>query len=290
MDSLRSTDHTLVVYYTKLLTMWIVVFQFGSKMIRLAPLTVFVLVLCLDRTISYRRDYRFLKSYCKEPSAAFTSLMGTYATDGKYFGNIIQHVNSDGSKTPQIVLNNKQGLPLVGFGTWQLGGNASSVKDTIKQAIDAGYRLIDTAYIYDTEEPIGDVLQELFSSGKLKREDIFVTTKVWTTYFSKIRVLQSIRESLKKLKLNYVDLILLHFPTGFKDGKENFPKFKNGTIIPRTWRKDAYLEAWNAMENAVQLGLVSSIGVSNFNRNQMKKLLKSAKIKPVLNQVNFTVK
>lgn len=174
---------------------------------------------------------------------------------------------------------------MVGFGTWQLG-NDTTVKRAIRAAISAGYRLIDTAYIYGNEKAIGQVLHEMIAQGKVKRDDVFLTTKVWNNHHSTPKVLQSIRDSLKKLKLKQLDLVLLHFPVGFKEGSDNFPTFANGSIIPRSWRKDAYLESWEAMESAVKMGLTRSIGVSNFNQAQMRKVLAKAKIKPVLNQVS----
>lgn len=211
-------------------------------MLHLGPVTFLVVVILFSElALAYRRDHRFLDG-SHAPSLAFASLMGQYTAEGKYFGNIVRHGNSDGTVTEQIVLANQRCMPTVGFGTWQLGGNSSVIQTTIKQALDAGYRLIDTAYLYNTEDEIGDALAGAFADGKLKREDIFITTKVWPTYFSKAKVLQSIRDSLRKLKLQYLDLVLLHYPTGFKEGTDNYPTYPNGSIIPLSWKKDAYLE------------------------------------------------
>ena len=239
----------------------------------------------IDNIVAYRRDHRFQRYSTSGPSKAYKSLIGLYSQNSN-FGQLVQHVNSDKSITPQIIMNNNHCIPWIGFGTWQLGNNTNTIKNIIRQAIDAGYRLIDTAYIYNTEEGIGLALKDAFASGKLKRDDVFITTKVWLNHFSKPKVLQSIRDSLRKLKLNQVDLVLMHYPTGFKDGPDNYPKYPNGTIIPRTWQKDAYLETWQAMEDAHKLGLTRSIGVSNFNQEQIWKLLLNARIKPVINQVS----
>lgn len=182
-------------------------------------------------------------------------------------------------------MNNNYTIPMLGYGTYQLEED-SVVDRGVSVAIHSGYRLIDTAYFYANEHQIGATLSPLFVNGSLQREDVFLTTKVWNTHHSKARLLDSIRNSLEMLQVDYVDLVLLHFPTGFRDGDDYFPLYANRTIIPRSWAKDAYLEPWAALEEAVRLGLTRSIGVSNFNRSQMKKLLSKAKIKPVLNQVS----
>lgn len=201
-----------------------------------------------------------------------------------HFGELIDHRNSDGSVTRRVVMADGRSLPVLGFGTWQLG-NDTTVKRALLHALDAGYRLIDTAHLYGNEAPIGEVLRQRMSTGRLSRADLFVTTKVWSNHHSKARVMKSIRDSLRKLQLDYLDLVLLHYPAGFRDGTDLFPIYRNGSIIPRTWQKDSYLEPWRAMEEAVRLGLVRSIGVSNFNRRQTRKLLSNAKVRPVLNQV-----
>lgn len=206
----------------------------------------------------------------------------------EHFGLIVDHPHTDGSTSKQIVLNNGHCLPLVAFGTYQLG-NETAVKQAIKAAITSGYRLIDTAYIYENEETIGNILSELFKEGIIKREDLFITTKVWNNHQSKSSVNKSIRDSLKKLKVNYLDMVLLHYPTGFKENAGNYPKFSNGSIIPRTWRRDSYLESWKAMEDAVKNHLTLNIGVSNFNIDQMKKLLSNSQIKPAINQVTIAI-
>ncbi|KAH7638480.1 aldo-keto reductase family 1 member b10-like protein [Dermatophagoides farinae] len=219
-------------------------------------------------------------------STIFIVIVDVHQLNSSDFGRIVDHPHRDGSKSKQIVMNNGHCLPLVAFGTWQLGNN-SVVKRAIKSAITNGYRLIDTADIYGNEQMIGDILQELFKEGIINRDDLFITTKVWCNHFSKSSVIKSIQQSMQKLKVSYIDLVLLHYPTGFKenDDQDKYPKFKNGSIIPRTWKKDSYLETWESMEQAIRNNYTHSIGVSNFNRRQIKTLLSKATIKPVINQV-----
>lgn len=184
-----------------------------------------------------------------------------------------------------MVMNNGHTIPMVGFGTWQLG-NDSVVRSAVANAIKAGYKLIDTAYLYGNEKAIGDTLKDMIQRGLIKREDIFLTTKVWPTHFIKSKVLKSIRRSLKRLQVSQLDLVLLHFPTAFQEGKQLWPRFpENNSLIPHSWQNDSYLEAWRGMEEAVRLGLTRSIGVSNFNAAQVRTLLRAASIKPVVNQV-----
>ncbi len=267
-------------------------------------LSIILLLTTALSSSAHRRDHRFLPNYSRHPSPEYIRLLsayspkenGTSSPEEKYFGQRVERLDSKsrgGSKrrirTVGVVLNNGLSMPLVGFGTWQLEGNSTVKKSTIKKALEAGYRLLDTAYLYRTETAIGEALSETFTSKKLTREDVFVTTKVWPTFFSRVRVLQSIGDSLKKLQLSYVDLVLLHFPTGFREGAEDWPVFTgNRSVIPHSWKRNAFLESWQALEEAVQRNLTRSIGVSNFNRRQMRTLLRQAKVKPVLNQVQET--
>ncbi|PIO64083.1 oxidoreductase, aldo/keto reductase family protein, partial [Teladorsagia circumcincta] len=104
-------------------------------------------------------------------------------------------------------------MPQVGLGTWQ--SSPGEVKAAVKTAIENGYRLIDTAAVYENEEAIGEQIKELIDAGKIKREDLFITTKVWITHEHPDDTEGAIRESLRKLKMDYVDLYLSHMPTCF---------------------------------------------------------------------------
>ncbi|ETN80363.1 oxidoreductase, aldo/keto reductase family protein [Necator americanus] len=114
---------------------------------------------------------------------------------------------------PTITLSNGVKMPQVGLGTWQ--SSPAEVKGAVKAAIEAGYRLIDTAACYQNEGAIGDVIHELIQAGKVKREDLFITTKLWVTHLHPDDIESAIRESLRLLQLDYVDLYIPHMPTCF---------------------------------------------------------------------------
>lgn len=157
-----------------------------------------------------------------------------------------------------IKLNNGKSIPQIGVGTWTLKGDEAATN--VKLAIKAGFRHIDTAQGYDNEEAVGQGIKD---SG-INREDLFITTKVATNIMrdGKDAVRNSIIESLRKLKTDYLDLLLIHWPV-----------------------KDCIKDTWQVMEELVLEGKVRSLGVSNFNRHHLEDLLSYAKIHPVINQI-----
>uniref|UniRef100_A0A1A9WEI7 NADP-dependent oxidoreductase domain-containing protein n=1 Tax=Glossina brevipalpis TaxID=37001 RepID=A0A1A9WEI7_9MUSC len=168
------------------------------------------------------------------------------------------------SKTaPSIELSNGQKMPAVGLGTWQ--SKNKEAEQAVLNAIDIGYRHIDTAYIYENEKEIGRAINAKIAAGVIAREDIFVVTKLAGMHHKPKLVEAACRDSLTKLSLNYVDQYLIHFPVG--DGFVD------------------YVDTWKAMENLVDLGLVKGIGLSNFNAKQIDRILKICRIQPVVNQV-----
>lgn len=186
-----------------------------------------------------------------------------------------------------LTLPNGRKMPLVGYGTY-LADNEESLKIALRAALDAGYRKIDTALIYGNENIIGDVLQEYFRSGKLKREDIFITTKLWHNYMeSKERIRQGIEKSLKNLKLDYVDLYLVHIPMPrkFTTEVDLNPLDENGAAL--SVDADLVHVIWRGMEELVDAGLTKSIGVSNFNSKQIERINKIARIPIANNQVEI---
>ncbi|KAL7716038.1 Aldose reductase [Entamoeba marina] len=175
-------------------------------------------------------------------------------------------------------LNNGYHIPAIGFGTYM------AVKDECKKSVELalkhGYRLIDTAAVYQNEEEIGEVLEKVFKEGNIKREELFITTKLWCNRKEDVR--EAFEESLKKLKLDYVDLYLIHQPISYKK-EVPFPTKKEDFVdIP-------IQKVWGEMEKLVDEGLAKSIGVSNFNIPQLKELLSICRIKPVVNQLEFWV-
>ena len=164
-----------------------------------------------------------------------------------------------------VILNNGTEIPEIGFGTWQ---TTESVQKTVKAALEAGYRHIDTADIDGNEEEIGEAIEE---SG-IERKDLYLTTKIWNSNRSAQGVKYSVEQSLKKLKTNYLDLLLIHWPA-------NETQFEN-------W-KEINAETWKAMEELYKSGVVKTIGVSNFMLPQIKALLETAEVIPAVNQIEF---
>lgn len=180
-----------------------------------------------------------------------------------------------------LKLNNGSDIPIIGLGTYKaIKGEATSA---VKDAIDVGYRHFDCAWFYDNEEEVGLGIQAKIDEGVVKREDLFITTKLWNNFHAKEKVLPMLKEQLQKLKLDYVDLYLIHWPFGFKDDAGGWP-INDG---PGAYSDVDYIETWTMMEEGLKQGLVRSIGVSNFNSEQLERLLSVAKIKPVVNQIEI---
>ncbi|XP_064080839.1 aldo-keto reductase family 1 member B1-like isoform X2 [Macrobrachium nipponense] len=181
---------------------------------------------------------------------------------------------------PYLTFNNGQKVPAFGLGTWK--SKPGEVTQAVKDAINCGYRHIDCALVYGNEPEVGDAIKAKIADGTVKREDLFITSKLWNTYHSKNLVIPTLRESLTNLGLEYLDLYLIHWPMGYKEGDGHFPADENGKAL---YSDADYVDTWPEMEKAVEMGLVRSIGISNFNKHQTERILGVAKILPVTNQV-----
>ena len=157
-----------------------------------------------------------------------------------------------------LTLNIGVKMPLAGFGTFKIA-DAAECERNVASAIDAGYRLIDTAQAYGNEEYVGNAVKKC----GVARDELFITTKLWFRNFEKADAEKSLNESLKKLQLDYVDMVLLHWPYG-----------------------NVYA-AWRTLERFYEAGKIRAIGISNFDADRMIDLITFNKIKPCVNQIEM---
>ncbi|KAK6494842.1 aldo-keto reductase family 1 member A1-A-like [Huso huso] len=178
-------------------------------------------------------------------------------------------------------LSTGQKMPLVGLGTWKSA--PGEVKQAVLSALDSGYRHIDCAAAYGNEQEVGEALRERVGPGKpIKREHVFVTSKLWNTKHHPDDVEPACRKSLADLGLPFLDLYLMHWPMAFERGKVAMPRNADGTL---RYADTDYRDTWRAMEKLMDQGLVRAIGLSNFNARQTNDILGISKHKPVVNQV-----
>nr|CAD7203953.1 unnamed protein product [Timema douglasi] len=162
------------------------------------------------------------------------------------------------------------------------------IDSVIDTALEAGYRHIDTAYVYGNEAAIGKALKRWFDSGKIKREELFIVTKLPMVGLQADKVEKYLNRSLAALQLTYVDLYLIHFPCGLEERGENlFPQDESGNLILD--KTTEHVSLWKSMEAQVDAGKARSIGLSNFNARQIKRIVKSARIPPANLQVELHV-
>lgn len=181
------------------------------------------------------------------------------------------------------VLKFKNGdeMPAIGLGTWK--SDKGEVGKAVKTAINNGYRHIDCAAIYGNEAEIGEALSEIFKEGKVKREDLWITSKLWNDAHKKEDVIPALKITLEDLQLDYLDLYLIHWPVAFKKGigfPENDEQFLSLEEAP-------IIETWNAMLETKKLGLTKHVGVSNFSIPKLKKLIQETDDIPEMNQVEL---
>jgi diketogulonate reductase-like aldo/keto reductase len=185
----------------------------------------------------------------------------------------------DTLRDTQIPLNNGSGsIPALGFGT--LIPDPVATRNATKSALEAGFRLLDTAERYRTEREVGDAMQEVFRTGKIKRSDVFVITKLWNTNHRPERVKPAFEASLRKLQLDYVDLYLIHTPFAFRPGEEQDPRDADGKVIydPGV----TLLDTWRALERLVDGGRCKAIGLSDVSLEQTREIVQAARIRPAV--------
>lgn len=160
---------------------------------------------------------------------------------------------------------NGRTMPKIGLGTYRVK-DSDECRESVKYAIEQGYRSIDTAMIYGNEETVGQGIKEGLESTGLSREDLFITSKLWLTDFGRQNVEDAYRQSVAKLGLDYLDLYLMHWP---------------GT------NEAVMIDTWRGMEDLYKQNQVKNISVSNFTPEHFEALLAQVSIKPVINQVEF---
>ncbi|MED6262560.1 Aldo-keto reductase 1 member A1-A, partial [Ataeniobius toweri] len=179
-----------------------------------------------------------------------------------------------------VTLSSGQRMPMVGLGTWKSA--PGQVKRAVLAALDCVYRHIDCAAAYGNEQEVGEALALWLGAGKaLRRDEVFVTSKLWNTKHDPEDVEDTCRTCLAHLGLSYLDLYLMHWPMAFKRGKELMPRQDDGSIC---YSDTHYRDTWKAMENLVDEGFVKAIGLSNFNARQIDDIMSIARHKPVVNQ------
>lgn len=162
----------------------------------------------------------------------------------------------------------------LGFGTWGL--SKAQTKDSVRAALEAGYRHFDLAYICNNEKEAGNAISEWMNETKTKRQDLFITSKLWNTQHRPENVKPAILSCLDRLKLDYLDLFLIHWPYAFKPN-ETKPVLDSVTIN----------ETWKAMEKIQFEGLTKEIGVSNFCQKNLQNLMQFSEKKPFMNQIEI---
>lgn len=189
-----------------------------------------------------------------------------------------------------FTLNTGASIPAVGFGTFASEGAVGESYKSTKCALEAGYRHLDCAWFYQNEEEIGEAIADFLKeqNGKVKREDLFICTKVWNHLHEPAEVEWSLNDSLKKLKLDYVDLFLMHWPIAAERTDDYNPKIgPDGKYVIKKELTENHEPTWRAMEALYHQGKARAIGVSNFEIPQLEKLYQYATVRPAVNQVEI---
>lgn len=185
---------------------------------------------------------------------------------------------------PEIVLSNGKKMPVLGVGTAEFPNLPAPevVTRAMLDAIELGYRMLDTAAVYQTEIPLGEAISQALDLGLIKsRDELFITSKLYATDAYGDRVIPALTKTLQNLKLEYLDQYLIHWPVSMKPGATPFPPSAED-VVPMDIKS-----VWKAMEECQTLGLAKSIGVSNFSCKKLADILAFAKIPPAVNQVEM---
>src|SRR3984885_12440517 len=185
----------------------------------------------------------------------------------------------DNLRYTKIPLTNGAGaIPALGFGT--LIPDPIATKKATTAALEAGFRQLDSSERYRNETEVGEAMQEVFKAGKIKREEVFIATKLWNNNHRPERVKPAFEASLDRLQLDYADLYLVHTPFAFQPGDDQDPRDANGNVIYD--KGVTLLDTWRALEGLVAEGKCKAIGLSDVSLDQTKEIFEASRIKPAV--------
>lgn len=180
-----------------------------------------------------------------------------------------------------LSFKNGDTIPAIGLGTWK--SKPGEVQQAVVEAIRAGYRHIDCASAYGNEPEVGNAIQQMISEKVIRRDELWVTSKLWNNAHRPEDVAPALRQTLRDLQLNSLNLYLMHWPVALKPGV-SFPEKAEDFI---SLSEVPLIDTWQAIEECMQQGLTQHIGVSNFSQKKLEELRQQADIKPEMNQVEM---